>query len=608
MRCEALGLALIASVLVVSCSRRDRGTQRVAILPFENLATPELEWMSRGIAEAVRLQLAGAPHVEPVPIRSLRDAATVGASEVLEGHFSLVGGRLHIDAVLEDAASVRNLGVLQASGPAGGDMLPLAQTIARAIEPGARPLPTGSSQAFAAYAAAIEANAPAKADAGFDRAVAADPGFGAAYLAWLQSLMARGDGTRAAQVLAVARQKSAGFQTLERAQLDLAAATISGDRAGERRALAGLMRADPADASVYRRLSDLNAADHSYRDAAALCQKALEREPANILVLNQLGYLRAWAGDLDGAVEALERYRGLRPAEANPNDSLGDVYYWFGRFTDAERAYRAAYAKDPSFEGGAELYKRAWVRLMQGDLKTADAAFAEFLQARKNAGDSLVEYRQAQWEYQTGRHREAVERLDRFAASAQPAEASLSYAQLAVWTLESRDVQRARDYAAKAPAPLPIALLARFLAQPATSAAEWSARATGAFPAPAQVDLRRLALAYALLSSQEFAAAVGPLQEIYDTTQPSSPDWPAVPLAWALIRTNQVERVTPLLSGYQPPNPAAQGPLGSLVFPRVLEVRAALSGKQGRREEARAALNLFSKYGGGDRTVLWDAR
>jgi tetratricopeptide (TPR) repeat protein len=564
--------------------------------------------MSGGFAEAVRLQLAGAAHVEPVQIRSLRDAPAVGASEVLEGHFSVVGGRLSVEAVLEDAQRVRNLGTIRASGPADADMLPLAQTIARAVEPGARPLPTVSPQAFEAYSAAIEAKAPAEADSGFDRAVGADPQFGAAYLAWLRSLQARGDATRASRVLAAARQKSAGFQPLERVQLDLAAATIAGDRAGERRALLGLVQADPADASVYSRLSEMDAAAHSYRDAAASCQKAFEREPANVLLLNQLGYLRAWAGDPDGAVEALARYRSLRPADANPNDSLGDVYYWFGRFAEAERAYREAYAKDPSFAGGAELYKMAWARLMQGDRGAADAAFAGFLKARRDAGDSLVDYRQSQWEYLTGLHQRALVRLEAAASSARPGEASLCYAQLAVWAVEGRDIRRAREYAAKASAAGPVGLLAGFLAQPATTAAEWNARAASAFPAPAQAVLRRLALAYALLSSGEFAAAVGPLQEIYTTTQPSATDWPGVPLAWALIRSGQVDRVAPLLSGYQAPNAAVQGPLGSLVFPRVLEMRAELAGKQGRRDEAQAYLKLFAKYGGGDGTVVWDPR
>ncbi len=605
MRCETLGLALIASVLAVSCSREDRGAQRVAILPFENLAAPDLDWMRRGFAEAVRLQLAGAPHVEPVPISSLRDAPAAGASQVLQGRFFLRGDRLEVEAVLEDSVRVRHLGTIRASGPAA-ELLSLAQSLARQIEPGARPLPTTSPPAFEAYIAALEARDPAAADAGFDRALGADPGFGVAYLAWIQALLARGDAARAARVLSAARQQAGSFQTIERARLDLAAAMLTGDRAGERRALVALAAADPADASIYRRLSDLDAAAHSYRDAAEFCREAFERQPAEVLLLNQLGYLRAWAGDMEGAVEAIERYRGLRPAEANPIDSLGDVYYWFGRFAEAERAYREAYAKDSSFEGGADLYKTAWARLMQDDRKGADASFAEFLQTRKAAGDSLIEYRQALWERLTGRRGEAVARMDGLASATASVEASLFYAQLAVWAVEDHDLPRARECAAKASAPLPVVLLARFLAQPPATPGEWSARAATAFPAPQQAGLRRLALAYALLSSQEFAAAIGPLQEIYDTAQPSSPDWPAVPLAWALIETNQYERVSQLVSGNQAPALAADGPLRSLVFPRALYVRARLAARQGRGDEAKAEFKLFQKYGGSDRAVVWN--
>lgn len=599
MRCKALGLALIASVLVVSCSRKDRGAQRIAILPFENLAAaPDLDWMSRGFAEAIRLQLAGSPRIEPVLISSLREAPAVGASEVLEGYFSVYGGRLRVEAVLQDAVRVRAVGTVRASGRAAGDLLPLARSIAREIDFRVRPLPTNSPQAFRAYIAALEASGPAEADAGFDRAVGADPEFGAAYLAWMQSLAARGDSARAARVLAAARAKASQFQEIERARLDLAASALAGDRAAELRALLALTRADPADASVYRRLSDLEAAAHSYREAAAYCEKAVEREPAEVLLLNQLGYLRAWSGDLDGAVKALERYGSLRPREANPLDSLGDVYYWSGRFREAEKAYRDAWSKDPSFQSGASLYKAAWARLMQGDLKGADAAFGQFLQARMSAGDRQATYRQAQWEHLTGRRREAFAKLEELAQSVPADEASFSYAQLAIWAVESRDGQRAHDYAAKAAGPLPIAVLARFLAQPSAPAAEWIARAASAFPAPSQAGLRRLALAYALLLSHEFAAAVGPLEEIYDATQPDSPDWPAVPLAWALAETGEFERVPQLLSGNQAPDPAAEGSLRSLVFPRVLYVRGVLAGKQGRRDEAQADLKLFLQYSG----------
>ncbi len=554
--------------------------------------------MSRSLAEAVRLQLAGAPQIEPVAISSLREAPSVGASEVLEGRFSLQGGRLHVDAALEDAVRERHVESLSASGPASGGPLPLAEAIARQIDPRARPLPTDNLRAFRAYIDAIEASDPAAADAGFDVAAGADPDFGAVYLAWAQSLIARGDRTRAVRVLAAAREKAPHFQEIERVRLDLTASALAQDRAGERRALVALTHADPADAAVYSRLSALDAAAHSYRGAAVYCDMAFQREPAEILLLNQAGYLRAWAGDLDGAVKAIERYRSLRPAEANPLDSLGDVYYWFGRFAEAEKAYGEAYSKDSSFLGGGEPYKVAWARLMQGDRKGADAALGQFLQARKSAADPLVNYRQAQWEYLTGRRREALGRLEGFARTARPAEAAVSYAQLAIWAVEGRDRQRASAYAAKAPGPLPVAVLARFLAQPAAPAGEWRARASAAFPEPAEAGLRRLALSSALLLSQQFAAAIGPLEETYNVTDPEAPDWPAVSLAWALVETGNLDRAAPLVSGNQVPDPVTDNPLRSLVFPRVFSVRAALERKQGRGDAAEADLRLFLRYSG----------
>jgi hypothetical protein len=100
------------------------------------------------------------------------------------------------------------------------------------------------------------------------------------------------------------------------------------------------------------------------------------------------------------------------------------------------------------------------------------------------------------------------------------------------------------------------------------------------------------------LASRDFAAAVAPLEEIYNATQPDSPDWPAVPLAWALAENGKFERVPQLVSGNQAPDPATEDPLRSLVFPRVLSVRAALAARQGRRDEAEAVQKLFVKYSG----------
>lgn len=553
--------------------------------------------MGRGFGEAVRLQLAGTPGIEPVWVSALRDVPSVGVTRVLEGYFSLGAGGLRVHAVLEDAAPVRSLRAIDVGGPAAGGVLPLARSIAREIEGGARPLPTDNAEAFRSYIAAIEAPDVASADGAFERAVAADPNFGAASVAWVQSLLSRGDRAGAARALVLARDRNARFPELERARLSLLSAALAGDRGAERGAWLELTRADPADAAVYQRLGDLDAAAHSYRSAAAFYQQAAARAPSDIGVLNQLGYVRAWAGDLDGAVQALASYRALRPNEANPLDSLGDAYYYAGRFPEAEKAYLDAYAKDPAFLGGGELHKAAWARLRQADLAGADSRFKQFLQARQTAGDPLVEYRQAQWEYLSGRRGQGFARLERFAQAATGPASSRAYAQLAIWTLEAGDRARARAFAAKAGAD-PLAVLARLLAEPPVSAAEWSARAANAFPNPAQAGLRRLALAAALLLSKNFADAVGPLEDVYRATQPSSPDWPAVPLAWALIETSRYERVPQLLSGNPPPEPTDENPLLSLGFPRVFFLRALLAQKQGQPDDAKAHFALFRKFTG----------
>lgn len=594
-----LGPVLLPLLLAVSCGREaDRGIRTIAILPFENLAgTQDLAWMSRGFSEAVRLQLAGTSRFQPLAIAALRDAPSSGATRILHGYLSAVSGRLRVQADVEDTATHRMVETVGVTGPLAEGMLPLARAVAHKIDAGARELPTRNAVAFRAYIAALDAPDPGAAGHEFERAAALDPGFGAAYVAWAQALVSRGDRTGAIQAIAAARNQAARFPELERSRLGLIAASLSGDRVAEREALVGLTRTDPGDPGVYRMLGEIDTAGHSYAAAGKWYEQALQRNPDDIAVLNQLGYVRAWADDADGAVQALLRYRDLRPGEANPLDSLGDVHYSLGRFAEAASFYEQANAKDPTFLDGGELYKAAWARLMQGDLKRANDCFAGFLKARPNAGSSVV-YRQAQWEYLTGRRAQAVSRLSQFAQAAPPPAAAVAWLQLAVWSLETGDRTRAGQYAGKASGSSPLAVLCGLLSGPAAAVPEWNARVERLFPQPAPAGVRRLALAYALLLSKDFNAAVQPLEQLYAASDPSSPEWPAIPLAWALVETGRFERVPELLRLNPLPDPKREDMFCSLSFPRIFDLRAALAEKQGRHEEAARYRALFLKYQG----------
>jgi hypothetical protein len=84
------------------------------------------------------------------------------------------------------------------------------------------------------------------------------------------------------------------------------------------------------------------------------------------------------------------------------------VHYYLGAFRDAEQYFLQAYDKDPSFFGGAELYKAARARLMTGDVAGADQIFRRYADARKAARDPLLPYLEAQWLSLTGRGRDPV--------------------------------------------------------------------------------------------------------------------------------------------------------------------------------------------------------
>ena len=59
------------------------------------------------------------------------------------------------------------------------------------------------------------------------------------------------------------------------------------------------------------------------RGRRAAFREAMRREPEQPLLWNELGYTEAFAGNLDGAVNALREYEKRAPGDANPLDSLG---------------------------------------------------------------------------------------------------------------------------------------------------------------------------------------------------------------------------------------------------------------------------------------------
>ena len=96
---------------------------------------------------------------------------------------------------------------------------------------------------------------------------------------------------------------------------------------------------------------------------------------------------------------------------------------------------------------------------------------------------------------------------------------------------EAATVLAEKAVAMATPASVATAAMARFLAQPAASPAEWTARAGRLAPNPAQGTIRNTCLAYALLLARQYQAAAPVLEQLYGEGQSAGEGVPVL-LAW----------------------------------------------------------------------------
>jgi Flp pilus assembly protein TadD len=522
----------------------------------------------------------------------------MGSGAAMNGYFAVEGGRIRMRASVEDLNSHREIGSVALEG-VFAHLPELLESIGRSLDPSARAPGTQRLEALRHYAEGRLRAGPAAVES-YREAVAADPGFAAAYFRWAELLLAQGDRAGAARVLDLSAAQAARFAEVDRARLELLAATVREDFGGRIRALRQLVQWTPRDAAALRSLGAAELAAGEVAQGAARYRELVRLERSHPLVWNELGYAEAVARNPDAARRALEEYQRLAPGEANPLDSMGDVHYYLGRFGEAERFYRQAYERNPAFLAGAPLYKAARARLMSGDRHGADRIFQEYLGARRKAGDPFTEVRQAQWEALTGKRDAAEKRLREAMPHLGSADAAaMAGVQIAAWRLASLDPAGARKYAGEAALRAqagPVRFWARvclFLAGGPAAAADLEARARREFPLDERERLA--ALAYGLLLWRQYSQAAGALRELRRRSDPFSGEPLQVLEAWALIEAGKAEQGCALLGVYGFPSPFGEHPFAFLVLPRVWLLESTCLARQGHTAEARQRRELYER-------------
>jgi len=304
---------------------------------------------------------------------------------------------VRVDFALEDVTRHR----MVMTGAVEGEILFALNTLALKLDPSAQPFSTANPEAVMAWGSGE-----------FDRAVALDPDFGAAWVSWI-SQAAESAKPEAAAVLADRALARPSLRTaLNRAQIQLSSALLRKDEAARGAALRELSRLAPDDVNTLVELGLSEQRHRRYAAAIQLYRRALAIYPGSATALNDLGYAEGENGDLEAAKKALTAY-GERPDQSNNAlDSLGEVYFMNGRFAEAEKYFLQAASRNPNFLNSAPLMKAAFARWLGGDLAGADALMTKYLDARAKQNDSLVVWRQAFWQYATGRPEQALATLE----------------------------------------------------------------------------------------------------------------------------------------------------------------------------------------------------
>ncbi len=513
---SAFWLAILLTSLS-ACQKKATGPPpRYAVLRFENLTgDPALDWVGRGASESLSRMLDGASggvvvgtpalarvnaslgrrNMSAPGISSERTAALgASANHVITGYVERAGSGLRLVVADEDLASHLVTRLISVTGKTVLEALTAA---ARALAEKPRSAPTASEGALRAWVEGVEAGGPEQ-GAQFQRAIAADAGFGPAWVSLVRVITQTDRVAATGLVEKALRQK---LQPLDRAALEVERTELTGNRKSRVHALRQYAALSPGDVILLRGVAEQESVTGDFAESAADWQKVAAILPGDLNALNQAGYNFAWAGNFEQAVKVLREFAQRAPADANALDSLGDVNYWFGRYAEAAANYSAAHVRNPKMLGGGDLYKAAWAQFRAKDTKAADELFQQFLKFREDPRDAVLPALHGDWLYRTGRQAEGVELLRKESSIApEPAGKAILFSGLAILELAASDRAAAlRDLQSAGPVASPAILTARFAAMPTASAAEWESRARRLFAQPQLGPLRTAALGWALI-------------------------------------------------------------------------------------------------------------
>jgi serine/threonine protein kinase/tetratricopeptide (TPR) repeat protein len=293
-----------------------------------------------------------------------------GIEALVVGSYVKAGETFVTDVKVLDAATRESLKSASARGEGAASILKsqideISREVGRGIgrpplkiEAPARPIVTLTTSSLDAYNLFLRGREDyekfyfADAMKFLERAIALDPEFALAHLFLSQAANSLNDLKRRDQALRDAYRCSVKASEKERLYIaSRYAQTIEHDADKRLRILRELVQKYPDEKYALFDLGRVYQDRRDYGEAAAAYGKAIALDPEFGFAVNQLAYVHSFMGDFDEALRLFERYAAINPGDANPLDSMGELYLRMGKLDLAEAKYHEALELRPDFFG-----------------------------------------------------------------------------------------------------------------------------------------------------------------------------------------------------------------------------------------------------------------
>ncbi len=380
----------------------------IAINLFQNLTDdPSLNWLSRGLADMLTMELSQSPYLNVVTLNhsgeeaqqkaagKQNDGAEIakklvlaresGASIFLSGQYYREKDRLFLKVHLFDVATAQPLRREIVEGAGLEQIFSMVDELSERVrhhlqgnleerQYAAIDLQemTQSVDAYRCYSEALDYIGKllfAEAEKCLDDALRHDPEFASGYLRLAIVKKLLGKEPEMETALQKARELAGRLSKTDFMNLKILESELTGDYKTAFTELKAAVQQFPTNSEFRLRLASLYYGMGDYDRALQEFETILAQDPNHKFVYNMLGYTFAARGDFVTAIKYIDEYKKLAPDEPNPYDSKGEILLFAGRMAEAERELSVVLDRWPNFFHSAS--RLADIATENGDLQKA---------------------------------------------------------------------------------------------------------------------------------------------------------------------------------------------------------------------------------------------